>query len=283
VVLGGLLLVMAWSSMASPALFAVVADTLPRGRRAIGFTMQALLRRLPMVIAPILGGLTITRFGAASGTRFLLAMNIVLAAAAFMAIRAIRVADIPFRRGAVVRFPRGLKVLLAADIFARICEGLVDVFIVLYVMRFVTASQFGLLVAIQSLTSMVVYLPAARLAGKGIVLATFLAFAFFPLAIVSASSFSGLVAAFVMGGLREIGEPSRKSMIVDFAHDSARARTVGAYYFLRSVTIAPSASLGALLWSTDVTLPFHAAFAAGLLGAAIFAFVRMTPAAPSPP
>jgi hypothetical protein len=72
-------------------------------------------------------------------------------------------------------------------------------------------------------------------------------------------------------------------MIVDFAHDSARARTVGAYYFLRSVTIAPSASLGALLWSTDVTLPFHAAFAAGLLGAAIFAFVRMTPAAPSPP
>ena len=68
-----------------------------------------------------------------------------------------------------------------------------------------------------------------------------------------------LVGAFVVGGLREIGEPSRKSMIVDFAHEAVRARSVGLYYLLRSVTIAPAASVGAILWSMNRSLPFHAA------------------------
>jgi MFS family permease len=35
-----LALVMAWQSMASPAIFAVIGDSLPRERRAMGFTLQ---------------------------------------------------------------------------------------------------------------------------------------------------------------------------------------------------------------------------------------------------
>src|SRR6266480_8111452 len=55
-----LALVMAWQSMASPAIFAVIGDSLPRERRAMGFTLQSILKRLPVVIAPIVGGLLIT-------------------------------------------------------------------------------------------------------------------------------------------------------------------------------------------------------------------------------
>src|SRR5258708_39370517 len=55
-----LALVMAWQSMASPAIFAVIGDSLPRERRAMGFTLQSILKRLPIVIAPILGGALIT-------------------------------------------------------------------------------------------------------------------------------------------------------------------------------------------------------------------------------
>ena len=47
VVFVGLALVMAWSSMASPTLFAVIGDALPRERRALGFTVQSILRRIP--------------------------------------------------------------------------------------------------------------------------------------------------------------------------------------------------------------------------------------------
>src|SRR4051794_32227498 len=52
VVVGGLFFVMAWQSMASPTLFAVVGDALPPERRAIGFTVQSILRRVPIVVAP---------------------------------------------------------------------------------------------------------------------------------------------------------------------------------------------------------------------------------------
>src|SRR4030095_7764836 len=52
----GLVFAMAWSSMASPAIFAVVGDALPKERRAMGFTVQSILKRVPMAFAPPLGG-----------------------------------------------------------------------------------------------------------------------------------------------------------------------------------------------------------------------------------
>src|SRR2546426_6889779 len=63
----GLLFVMAWSSMASPTLFAVVGDALPRERRAPGFTGQSILRRIPIAIAPTLGGLALAAYGVRGG------------------------------------------------------------------------------------------------------------------------------------------------------------------------------------------------------------------------
>ncbi|MEZ4425428.1 MAG: chromate resistance protein [Gemmatimonadota bacterium] len=94
---------------------------------------------------------------------------------------------------------------------------------------------------------MLVYLPAARMgdrAGReGFVVATFVAFSLFPLAVASAHSFATLLLAFVVGGLREIGEPSRKALI-DLALPHARARSVRLYYLVRSVAIARPSSAG---------------------------------------
>jgi predicted MFS family arabinose efflux permease len=103
------------------------------------------------------------------------------------------------------------------------------------------------------------------------VVATFVAFAAFPLAVVLAHSFVGLVAAFVIGGLREIGEPARKALIVDSARPDLRARTVGLYYLVRSLSIAPAATVGGLLWQATPALPFLLAGGFGLLGALVFA------------
>ena len=44
----GLALVMAWQSMASPAIFAIIGDALPRERRAMGFTLQSILKRVQL-------------------------------------------------------------------------------------------------------------------------------------------------------------------------------------------------------------------------------------------
>ena len=69
VVFVGLLFIMGWTSMASPTLFAVVGDALPTGRRSVGFSVQAILRRLPILVAPALGGLSIAARGSGGHAR----------------------------------------------------------------------------------------------------------------------------------------------------------------------------------------------------------------------
>jgi MFS family permease len=131
-----------------------------------------------------------------------------------------------------------------------------------------------MLIAIQALTTIVVQLPAARIAErtgkKPFVTATFIAFALFPVGVVLAKSFAWLIGAFVVGGLRELGEPARKALIVDFAAPTLRGRVVGLYYLCRSLAIAPAALIGGLLWRVSPSLPFFVAGAIGLGGVVAF-------------
>jgi predicted MFS family arabinose efflux permease len=92
----------------------------------------------------------------------------------------------------------------------------------------------------------------------------------FPMAVALSHSFGALVLAFVIGGLRELGEPARKAMIVDLADPTRRGRTVGLYYLTRSLSITPASVIGGLLWKINPALPFLVACAIGLVGTLIF-------------
>jgi MFS family permease len=268
--------------MANPTLFTIIGDSLPRERRTMGFTMQSMLRRVPIGIAASVGGILIARFGIVRGVR--ISLLITMGLGLMTAVIASRI-QIPqaksvrlVERGDLWRMiPSPLRHLLTSDILIRVCEGMVEVLIVLYAVDIigVSAPQYGLLVAVQMITSIAVYIPAAklsdRLGRKPFVIATFLFFAMYPLAIVLASGMAGLVGAFIIGGLREIGEPSRKAMIVDFALPEFRGRVVGLYYLARSISIAPSAFAGGLLWNVMPAVPFFVAAAVGVVGTLVFA------------
>ncbi len=277
----GLVLAMAWSSMASPTLFAVVGDALPPARRAVGFTVQSILRRIPIVVAPTLGGLAIAAYGVRDGVHVGLAVTIVLALVTLAVVSRVAIPitrdHTPTNVTAVWRtMPASLRWLLASDVCVRTCEGLVDIFVVLYAINVVglDAPRYGMLVAVQMVTAILSYLPAAPLADrfgrKPFVIATFVAFTLFPLAVVMSGSFLALCGAFVIGGLRELGEPARKALIVDLSVPAVRARSIGLYYLIRSLCIAPAAYVGGLLWQMSPQLPFYIAGAFGLAGIAVF-------------
>ena len=277
----GLALVMAWQSMASPAIFAVIGDSLPQERRAMGFTLQSILKRVPIVIAPIIGGAMIASLGIVGGVRTSLLITLAFAALTFLLVLKVNItikASEPINiRGVWRSFHRALKRLLISDIIIRMCEGMTGVLTILYVtnvQRFSTA-RYGTLIAIQMVTSILVYIPAGRIADrigrKPFVIATFLSFGLFPLAVMLASSFAFLIVAFIIGGLREIGEPARKAMIVDFARDDLRARSVGLYYLVRSLSITPAAAIGGILWKISPQVPFVTAGVIGLAGTIVFA------------
>ena len=277
----GLAFAMAWQSMASPAIFAIIGDSLPPERRAMGFTVQSILKRVPIVFAPLIGGLLIAKLGLLEGIRSGLAITLGLAIITVLLLSRINVAvrarDSIKIRGVWRSFDGALKRLLISDIIVRMCEGMTGVLTILYVtnVQGFSARRFGTLIAIQMVTSIIVYIPAGKIADrvgrKPFVILTFICFALFPLAIVLASSFTLLALAFVVGGLREIGEPSRKAMIVDFAHANLRARTVGLYYLVRSLSITPAAAIGGLLWKLSPEVPFVTATAIGIVATIVFA------------
>lgn len=276
----GLALVMFWQSMASPAIFAVIGDSLPQERRAMGFTLQSILKRVPIVIAPIIGGAMIASLGIVKGIRAGLLVTLVLAAFTFLLLLrvniAIKASAATNIRGVWRSFHRALKRLLISDVIIRMCEGMTGVLTILYVtnVQGFSTARYGTLVAIQMVTSILVYVPAGKIADrigrKPFVIVTFVSFALFPLAVMMATSFAFLIIAFIIGGLREIGEPARKAMIVDFARADLRARSVGLYYLVRSLSITPAAALGGLLWKIAPQVPFLTAGAIGLIGTIVF-------------
>jgi MFS family permease len=310
VLFAGLLLVMAWPSLGLPATFALVGEELRGGGRVVGFTVQAVLRRVPIVLAPPLGGFLIERLGMAGGVRAGLAVSVVLSLVMLAALRrAFRQgagaagdeergedeprassarADVIGRRAPPVRLHASLRRLLLADCLVRLCEGLPGVFLVIWALEVVKVSalEFGLLTSILTLSSILSYVPAAALAErverKPFVVLTYVFFTLFPIAVVLSSSFAHLAVAYAIGGLREIGEPARKALIVDLADPEARGRTVGVYYTIRGFAVAGAAAVGGLLWTVTPALTFAAAAALGLLGT-IVAAALLPRAAPRSP
>ncbi len=235
-IFAGLLLVMAWPSLGLPATFAVIGEELQGASRIRGFTAQAVVKRIPILIAPPLGGLLLERRGFASGIRLGVMISILIAIPTLIFLwRALKTADAVPRTARAshrARLHPSLRQLLIADCLVRLCEGLPDVFLVVWALEVVrvTPVQFGFLTSILMGTAILSYAPAAALAGrvenKPFVLLTYVFFTAFPLAVVLSRSFAGLAAAYCIGGLREIGEPARKALIVDLA-DSESARTDG--------------------------------------------------------
>jgi MFS family permease len=190
----GLAFVMVWQTMASPTIFATIADALPKDRHAMGFTLYSAVKRIPVMISPLVGGAIMGAVGLARGVRIGLLVTLVLAGCAAMLLLSLRLPagarDAVKIGGIWDSFHPTLKRLLASDIVIRLCEGMADIFVVLYVtnVRRATLPEYGLLVAIQLLTSILIYVPSAKLAErigrKPLVLATFLCFAFYPVAVI---------------------------------------------------------------------------------------------------
>jgi MFS family permease len=284
VVFIGLALVMAWKAGAFPVTFAVIGDALPQGRRAMAFSVQSVVVRLPRVIGAPLGGLLIASFGVATGVRIAAGITLLLAVIVLVTqqrgYREQAVAEKGFEhtpaRAILVRMPSTLKRLLVAECLVRFGEAIAAAFIVLYVTNVLgyAAPIYGALYALQQMVSLVMYLPSGRLADltgrRSLIALTFLFFALFPLAVQWAHGFTALVAAFVIGGLKEIGEPARKAFIVDLADPSERSRAVGVYYTIRNLLIVPAGAIGGILWTYNPQTPLQVAGAVGVLGVVAF-------------
>jgi MFS family permease len=293
-VLVGAVLFISWSAISLPATMSLLYKVLPTNKRTMGVTMHSLVRRIPMALGPLLGGLFIGIWGERDGVR--LAFGVALAMAIVALLLQQRMIDDDTPEGLSsdnacnfspeknpIKLFRlmnpTMKRLLASDILIRFCEQIPYAFVVIWSMKVITAPvsafQFGLLTSIEMATAVLVYIPVAYLADrstkKPFVLMTFVFFTLFPLMLLFSRSFEWLIAAFILRGLKEFGEPTRKSLIMDLAPDSCKAGMFGLYYLIRDVFVSLAALGGAFLWQISPGTNLVTAFIFGILGTTGFA------------
>jgi MFS family permease len=281
----GAFLFLAWSGFSLPTTFAVVATSLEAGRHTMGIGVQSMVRRVPMMLGPLAGGWLINRYGWTEGVHDALlgciVLNLLTMGFQWLLVEPGRPGSaqpspaLSFL-GVVRTFTPALRELLVSDILIRFCERLPYVWVIVWATDYagVTAQQFGFLAAFEMVTAMLCYIPVAHLADRygrlPFVLVTFVFFSLFPVSLLWAHNFAWLALAFVVRGLKEFGEPSRKALILGEAKPELRARTYGAYYLIRDCVVTSGSFVGAWLWHLGPHVNFLGAALCGAAGTVWF-------------
>ena len=291
-VLVGCVFFLTWSAISLPATMGLVAKVLPSNKRTMGVSMHSLVRRIPMSLGPLLGGLFISLWGEVTGVRLAFVAALLMAVVAAIMQQTLIEPDRTETGSAAPReaernpvrlfrlMSPNLRDLLVSDILIRFCEQIPYAFAVVWAMKTisapVTAFEFGLLTTVEMATAVLCYIPAAywadRTTKKPFVVVTFGFFTVFPVILGLSHSFWPLVFAFFIRGLKEFGEPARKALIMDLAPRGREAAMFGLYYLIRDTIVSVAAFGGSLLWLISPWTNFSVAFVFGLLGTIWFAF-----------
>ena len=280
----GSVLFISWSAVSLPAIMSLISKAVPANKRTMGITIHSLVKRIPMSLGPLLGGTFISIYGTTTGIRISFIAAFVLGIVALFAIHFLMENEDVKSRSSRLSDLKGLKSftpalwnLLISDILIRFAEQIPYAFVVVWCVNNigVTAFQFGVLTVVEMITAMLVYIPVAYYADryfkKPFILITFIFFTIFPLVVYFSRSFAVLVIAFIIRGLKEFGEPTRKSLIMDLASDDAKAETFGTYYLFRDIIVSIAALSSAFLWNISPFTNFFTAFVCGIIGTIWFA------------
>ena len=246
-VLVGAIFFLSWSAISLPATMSLVSRVLPPDKRTMGVSLHSLVRRLPMALGPIIGGVLIGIYGEKSGVRLAFVGAFILGIVSLL-LQQILIEDDKSERGKAEKRPsrlwrfmnQPLRNLLVSDILIRFAEQIPYAFVVVWCIKYngITATEFGILTAIEMTTALLIYLPVAYLADrstkKPFVVITFFNFTLFPLVIFFTHSFWMMVIAFIIRGLKEFGEPTRKALIMDLAPEDKKAGMFGLFILHQS-------------------------------------------------
>ncbi|KAB1190005.1 MFS transporter [Haloferax sp. MBLA0076] len=295
----GLFLTQAWKSFGLGATFAIVKQSVPPSRLAMGFASTEIFRRVGFLLGPLIAAALL-----AATASFVVGFKYVLVVAAAFGIVATVAQHFLYDasedslgktfeglsqlRTDLRSLPETLRPLLVADTLVRFGNGMVYVFFVIVVTDFLAVgfsgygvslrpdAFFGILLGVEMVVAIVTKLPVSKLAErtglKPVVALGFSVYAVFPVLLILAPSNQWvLVALFAFSGLRFAGLPAHKALIVGPAEKNAGGRVTGAYYLIRNTIVIPSAALGGWLYASSPTLAFGVASVIGLVGVAYFA------------
>lgn len=244
-VIAGSVFFLSWSSLSMPAYMDLIRNEIPKNKQVFGISLHSLIKRVPMALGPILGGVLVDNFGIQNGIRIAFVIATLCSIAGIFVQQTAMKDYVPEKKSesGIPRilpwqFPRDMQVILVSDILAKFCSQIPYAYIAIWAMEYsrgakISATLFGTLTTIEMVCAILSYLVIAllgdRFKKKGFVLATFVLYTVFPIVLLGARSFGLLVVAFAIRGFKEFGEPARKAQIMDFAPEGEKALYFGAF------------------------------------------------------
>lgn len=279
----GMIFFSAWSTISLPGSMSLITEALGNKKTVMGISMHSFIRRIPMAAGPVTGGLIIMRFGVIHGIKISFAISVLFCLTGL--VFQFRIKDQKKQEYDPVHplvlwrhMDTRLKRLLFSDILIRFCEQIPYVFVVIWCLDKIKISpaNFGVLTAVEMIVAALIYIPVAnysdKLGKKPFVVITFFFFSIFPLILFLSRSYFALMIAFIIRGLKEFGEPTRKALITELCPRETMARTFGLYYFVRDFTVSFAAFFGGLLWREGPGMNLLSATGFGLIGTLFFIF-----------
>jgi MFS family permease len=281
-VLIGAIFFISWTALSLPAILSLVSSTLKKEKQTMGVSMHSMIRRIPMALGPLAGGILIQMYGILIGARIAFVVALIFAFLSLIFIY-LYIEDKQEKSIPVInvidtfkQMPKPLRTLLLSDILIRFAEQIPYAFVVVWIIQTnqQSAVNFSLLTMIEMAVAMIIYIPVAylseKISNKTIVSITFGFFTVFPLILLFSTGMPMLIFAFIIRGLKEFGEPTRKALIVKLANEGSKATTFGTYYLLRDIVVSIASLFSASLWLISPQANFLTASAFGLLGTMIF-------------
>lgn len=281
-VLLGAVFFISWTALSLPAILSLVSATVKAEKQIMGVSLHSLTRRVPMALGPVFGGLFISVYGIEKGARmaffvaFIFGLISLWVIHRFIEDRKDSQSTPPKLKETLSKMSPELKILLLSDIFVRFAEQIPYAFVVLWIMNInkLSAVDFSILTVVEMVVAMMIYIPVAYLSektsSKFTVAITFGFFTLFPLVLLFSKSMPMLIFAFIIRGLKEFGEPTRKALIVKLAPEGGKASTFGTYYLLRDIVVSAVSLSSAYLWNISPATNFVTASLLGGIGTLIF-------------
>src|SRR5438132_3814069 len=170
-VIAGMFLFLSWTCFSLPATFSLVGAALKANRHSMGVGVQSVIKRLPIMIAPIIGGMLIDRFGVINGVRIALTVSIFLSVVTIFVQAQLREeARVQLEKTDRWNFWRSLRQfnspmrrLLLSDILIRFCERIPYAWVVIFVIDYivVTARRVCVFIGIEMLAATLCIIPAS--------------------------------------------------------------------------------------------------------------------------
>jgi MFS family permease len=272
----------ALGAVSSPASHAVVADSIPAGKRTTGISMVQVISSFPMIFAPLVGGWLIEVYGLQSGFRLACVFTAITALISAVILLLFLKETMPRRSDQKSRVPddsarsnrarlpgkslNSLVALLFSYGLIAFANGLVGSYYILYATQVIGLKGFdwGIIVSLQFILATLLKIPGGRASDKfgkkkimiiSIVTCT-------PCVIIFTFSRSFLEAATALILLMVAGmyyAPSHEALQADLTPKEVRGRVTAFWDISGAVATALGAPLGGFFFQTiSPAAPFYA-------------------------